>query len=144
MLQCTSEIEKAQPQFWPTLENKKPAAAAGVWGQGGVVGEGAAGGGWPNNQKKGKASKMDKHFPNLLDTIEVEEQDNNNNNNSGSEAIAAASTSSTANLVPGQMAKSGAGPKGSAPHQQSSSKKVQPKKKQQLLLFATGMNFNRN
>lgn len=143
MLQCTSEIEKAQPQFWPTLENKKPAAAAGVWGQGGVVGEGAAGGGWPNNQKKGKASKMDKHFPNLLDTIEVEEQDNNNNN-SGCEAIAAASTSSTANLVPGQMAKSGAGPKGSAPHQQASSKKVQPKKKQQLLLFATGMNFNRN
>lgn len=126
MLQCTSEIEKAQPQFWPTLANKKCVAdhavgSSSAWGS-------SSGGARP---KETRATKMDKHFPNLLDTIEVEDADGNSSGLVQDNPRLVAAT-----VKP----PSAAGAKGPA----SSSKRAPAKKKQQLLLFSTDMNFNRN
>lgn len=114
MLQCTSEIEKAQPQYWPTL-NKKQGNNATVW----PAPESSGGGG------KKKPNKMDKHFPDLLDTIEVEDEQNNNNN-----------IQMVTNIPKGNSA--------AVPLTGGGASKRAPKKKQQMLLFSTEMNFNRN
>lgn len=124
MLQCTSEIEKAQPQFWPTLANKKCVTDTAT------AGSSAWGGGAP--AKETRATKMDKHFPNLLDTIEAEDADNNNSIDVAKDNARVVAT--TVKPPPS------AAPKGPA----SSSKRAPAKKKQQLLLFSTDMNFNRN
>lgn len=140
MLQCTSEIEKAQPQFWPTLENKK---VGGGWPRGG------GGGGSESCNNPTKASKMDIHFPNLLDTIEVEDQDNNNTTGE----IGSPTLSSVSPLLISKATSKAVGPKGNAAASSFAGllngggvapSKRAPKKKQQMLLFSTDMNFNRN
>lgn len=118
MLQCTSEIEKAQPQFWPTLENKKTP----MGGHQSV--ETSA---WPGRDEdkiKARTSRMDQHFPNLLDTIEVEDEQVD----SATPTVSKGTASSN-------------GPKGNNNNitgTPSSSKRA-PKKKQQQLLFSLGM-----
>lgn len=147
MLQCTSEVEKTQPQFWPTLENRK--MGGGMWAATNVVGLAGAEGSWAGGQQqqadsnhKPKPMKMDKHFPNLLDTIdiEVEEAANNNNNTTTSSSPP---SPATAAAVKGASAKSTVKGQSATTFTPSTSKRV-PKKKQQLLLFSTDMNFNRN
>lgn len=145
MLQCTSEVEKTQPQFWPTLENRK--MGGGMWAATNAVGLAGAEGSWAGGQQqqadsnhKPKPMKMDKHFPNLLDTIdiEVEEAANNNTTSSSSSPLSPAAAN-------GASVKSTVGGKGqSATTLTPSTSKRLPKKKQQLLLFSTDMNFNRN
>lgn len=146
MLQCTSEVEKTQPQFWPTLENRK--MGGGMWAATNAVGLAGAEGSWAGGQQqqadsnhKPKPMKMDKHFPNLLDTIdiEVEEAANNNTTSSSSSPLSPA----TAAAVKGASAKSTVKGQSATTFTPSTSKRV-PKKKQQLLLFSTDMNFNRN
>lgn len=124
MLQCTSEIEKAQPGLWPTLNNKKAGATTVL-----TIADTVPYSGTRATKDKAKLSKMDKHFPNLLDTIEIEAEDE------------AASSVSQCRLNQGVLpSKSAAGPKG---NNIAASSKRTPKK-QQLLLFSTDMNFNRN
>lgn len=129
MLQCTSEIEKAQPSLWPTLNKKKTTTTT-------IADTGAT----RATKDKVKLSKMDKHFPNLLDTIDIETEDGSNDSYDGAvlaEEVAACSTSNW-KLDKG-VKYAAAGPKGN----NSTSSKRTPKK-QQLLLFSTDMNFNRN
>lgn len=120
MLQCTSEIEKAQPQFWPTLENKKTTTQSV---------ETSAWPGRAEDKIKARTSRMDQHFPNLLDTIEVEEE----------QVDSVAPTSPLPTTAP--KGASSNGPKGNNNNitgTPSSSKRA-PKKKQQQLLFSLGM-----
>lgn len=141
MLQCTSEIEKAQPEFWPTLDNKKPTGAF-AWGAQSSSSSttdcpALAGGSGNGKDKSKKLSKMDKHFPNLLDTIEVEDDDEGENGNPG--IVGDYSTvpeSSTKRATPSKV-----GPKGNNNNNSSSGKRM-PKKK--MLLFTTDMNRNIN
>lgn len=126
MLQCTSEIEKAQPQYWPTLENNSKKMSAWNTSTSSAVSPIPGG-------AKPKASKMDKHFPNLLDTIEIEDEEVNNNN-------PLPTATSTAPVSPKPQA--AYGPKGTAVA--APNKRASKKKQQQLLLFSTDMNFNRN
>lgn len=76
-----------------------------------------------------RASKMDKHFPNLLDTIEIDED----------ELPPIATKASEDVPLPPLPSKSG--PKGT---NCGGASKRAPKKKKQQLLFSTDMNFNRN
>lgn len=126
MLQCTSEIEKAQPEYWPTLAIKKQSTALAAPS---LVSE------------KPRASKMDKHFPNLLDTIDLEEEESLTWSTGGD--MLARVDPSAAQIAPKMVATSSksVGSKGNTAV--ASSKKT-PKKKQQMLLFSTEMNFNRN
>lgn len=131
MLQCTSEIEKAQPSLWPTLNKKKTTTTT-------IADTGAT----RATKDKVKLSKMDKHFPNLLDTIDIETEDGSNDSYDGAvlaEEVAACSASNWKLDKGVKYAAAAAGPKG---NNNSSSKRTP--KKQQLLLFSTDMNFNRN
>lgn len=124
MLQCTSEIEKAQPQFWPTLENKKTP----MGGPQSV--ETSAWPGRAEDKIKARTSRMDQHFPNLLDTIEVED-----------EQVDSATPTSPLPTTASKGTASSNGPKGNNNNitgTPSSSKRA-PKKKQQQLLFSLGI-----
>lgn len=145
MLQCTSEVEKTQPQFWPTLENRK--MGGGMWATTNAAELAGAEGSWAGGQQqqadsnhKPKPMKMDKHFPNLLDTIDIEVEEAVNNNNTTSSS---SSPLSPATAAKGASAKSTVKGQSATTLTPSTSKRV-PKKKQQLLLFSTDMNFNRN
>lgn len=94
---------------------------------------------------------MDIHFPNLLDTIEVEDQDNNNTTGE----IGSPTLSSVSPLLISKATSKAVGPKGNAAASSFAGllgggaggvapSKRAPKKKQQMLLFSTDMNFNRN
>lgn len=90
---------------------------------------------------------MDIHFPNLLDTIEVEDQDNNNTTGE----IGSPTLSSVSPLLISKATSKAVGPKGNAAASSfagllggAGPSKRAPKKKQQMLLFSTDMNFNRN
>lgn len=134
MLQCTSEIEKAQPSLWPTLNKKKTTTTT-------IADTDPISGATRATKDKVKLSKMDKHFPNLLDTIDIETEDGSNDSYDGAalaEEVAACSASNW-KLDKGVKYAAAAGPKGN----NSASSKRTPKK-QQLLLFSTDMNFNRN
>lgn len=128
MLQCTSEIEKAQPSLWPTLNKKKTTTTT-------IADTGAT----RATKDKVKLSKMDKHFPNLLDTIDIETEDGSNDSYDGAVLAEEVAACSASNWKLDKGVKYAAGPKAN----NSASSKRTPKK-QQLLLFSTDMNFNRN
>lgn len=111
MLQCASDMERTQPYSWPTL----------------------TGAGLSVRDNKPKTSKMSKHFPNLLSTIDIQDEQHRNCHATPQPPREIVSTP--------KRATGGGGAE--YMNSVSGATKKTPKKKQQLL-FSTDMSFNRN